>query len=112
MKNKEPIEKYKDWCKLCGYNPSHIENVFRYKRMIERLNQPKWEFVTDYPSGKRKTYICYDYPYGRISKIIASAIDNDARMRIYRVNPDQTRTLLHDSELVKAAMEEEECCAG
>lgn len=102
------VESYIEWCKLMGLKPQHIENVHRYHNLLRRMNQPKWEIVAQYESGKQRSYIITDFPYNRLGKIMAGAEEDGVHLTIYRINPDTTRTLLHDNLIFKIIAKEEE----
>ena len=106
------IETYIAWCELMELNPSLVENVFRYQNLCKKMNRPRWLFKAKLTNGKFKSYITSDYPYKQLPKVLATALDNDIRVQVYRIDPDDSFHLIRDTELVKAAMEEDEQCFG
>lgn len=109
---KTKIESYTAWCELMGLKPQHLENLHRFNNLLARMNQPKWEFVALYENGKKTSYITADFPYKRLGKILADAEEDGIKLSIYRINPDRSRTLLHDNLIIKMLAREEEQCSG
>ena len=101
----ETIETYTWWCDLMGLNPSHAQNIERYRKLCERMNKPKWEIRAKYQNGKAKTYILSNLDIENLPKALMIAEEEDIYLQIYRITDLGERTLIFDGLFLQLASE-------